>query len=260
MSPFQKSLNIESHGKNLFMPGFVKLFAERGQMLMLHERSQENKNSQKHEPESVIAMQEMLGDITVLSHNKETGLCENILCADFKFEQVSSDNFYLETVSDFNIEGKHREGWVQKLKADEIWYCFIDSQTAARVKFSALKRWLNELTPSKANQNVRVPRHLGYPQKTQSRQNQSTHPLGILTPAKEIPPEVLYETYRLEGARLAAISLDEYLKTIHEYSIIARRKRAEQRRADFRPSVVIPFASDRTVQGRAMPRAAASRA
>jgi len=256
MSPFQKSLSIETHGKNLFMPAFIRLFAERGQMLMLHERSQERNN----QSESVIAMQEMLGDITVLSHNKETDLCENILCADFKFEQVSSDNFYLETVSDFNIEGKHREGWVQKLKADEIWYCFIDSQTAARVKFSALKRWLNESIPSKANPNVRVPRHLGYPQRTQSRQNQSTHPLGILTPVKEIPPEVLYETYRLEGGSLAAIGIEEYLRTIHEYSVIAKRKRAEQRRADFRPSVVIPFTPDRTAQGRAMPRVAASRA
>lgn len=250
MAAFEESKKVEKRGMDIFLKPMIEIHRKRKHILCLHSRDDnsyepfDEKNPDKTWEESgklaesglsrsMLSMQKSNGDISVLKMDK-SGAFKNLVTADFKFEESSSENFFMETHSNY-VYPEGTPGWYATLNCDELWYCFLDTLTMAVMRFQALRNWGNELVRSPRNYYSKISRIATFTEAYQSKQNQHNTTRGFLLPINRIPKSILYETFRLDPDTNSLLSIpkEEYLEIVSGGAAVAKKKRSKIRAASF---------------------------
>lgn len=171
MSGFDNARRVETQGMTLLLP-FLKERAHDGQLIVTSKGA-----LARH-------IQETIGDVIFNSD------AERFYSVEVKIEARHTGNLFIEVFSNRNLDerGSHAErginpGWIFKLRADLLFYYFVDSDDLYIIPLFRLQRWAfgSDDIPGKIWR---------YQQKRQSKYAQLNDTWGWIVPISDIPEAI----------------------------------------------------------------------
>lgn len=171
MTAFDNSRKIETQGMTLLMP-FLRERAHDGQLVVTSKGA-----LARH-------LQETIGDVIFNSDS------ERFYSVEVKIEARYTGNLFIEVFSNRNLEQRCSNaerginvGWIFKLRADLLFYYFVDSDDLYIIPLFRLQRW--------AFGNGDVPGNVWrYRQAKQSKYHQLNDTWGWIVPISDVPPAI----------------------------------------------------------------------
>lgn len=172
MTAFDEARGVEAQGMAILLP-FLKQRAHDGQLVLTSKGRMAR------------YLQEVVGDLMFNSD------AETLWSVEVKIERRATGNFFIETWSNKNLEDRssHSErgsnvGWLHKLRADLLFYYFIDSDELYVIDLFKLQQWAFCNGPRGGGYLER------YVERPQAKYSQPNGTYGRLVPVDDIRREV----------------------------------------------------------------------
>lgn len=178
MSGYKESCGVERIAMDSLVP-FIEKFADNGRIVRIE-------NGALAEP-----LQKIAGDVLVECQGKINGVQTRVLKGiEIKAEERHTGNLFLETWSNKNLDDAFnhaqigsKEGWLKTIRADCLWYYFLDTGDLYVIDLLRLKQWAFGVNEKPGN----IYRFKEVPQK---KYNQKNDTYGRLVPIEVLKKEV----------------------------------------------------------------------